>query len=49
MQLMVQAQDNNLSFDLGTLGYSQTTINFDVTTQMDMEGFAGPVSLAMGC
>jgi iron complex outermembrane receptor protein len=35
-------------FDLGTLGYSQTTINFDVTTQMDMEGFAGPVSLAMG-
>jgi iron complex outermembrane receptor protein len=35
-------------FDLGTLGYSQTTVNFDVTTQMDMEGFAGPVSLAMG-
>ena len=40
--------DQQSEFDLGTLGYSQTTINFDVTTQMDMEGFAGPVSLAMG-
>jgi len=35
-------------FDLGTLGYSQTTVNFDLTTQRDIEGFAGPVSLAMG-
>lgn len=35
-------------FDLGTLGYSQTTVNFDLTRQLEMEGFAGPVSLAMG-
>jgi len=35
-------------FDLGTLGYSQTTVNFDLTTQRDIDGFAGPVSLAMG-
>ena len=35
-------------FDLGTLGYSQTTINFDLTTQKEIDGFAGPVSLAMG-
>ena len=35
-------------FDLGTLGYSQTTVNFDLTKQMEMDGFAGPVSLAMG-
>ena len=35
-------------FDLGTLGYSQTTVNFDLTTQMDMEGLDGPLSLAMG-
>ncbi len=35
-------------FDLGTLGYSQTTVNFDLTKQVEMDGFAGPVSLAMG-
>lgn len=35
-------------FDLGTLGYSQTTVNFDLTRQLEMDGFAGPVSLAMG-
>jgi len=35
-------------FDLGTLGYSQTTVNFDLTKQLEMDGFAGPVSLAMG-
>ena len=35
-------------FDLGTLGYSQTTVNFDLTKQIEMDGFAGPVSLAMG-
>jgi iron complex outermembrane receptor protein len=35
-------------FDLGTLGYSQTTVNFDLTTQMDMDGLDGPLSLAMG-
>ena len=35
-------------FDLGTLGYSQTTVNFDLTRQLEMDGFAGPVSLAIG-
>jgi iron complex outermembrane receptor protein len=35
-------------FDLGTLGYSQTTINFDLSTQRDMAGFVGPVDLAFG-
>ena len=35
-------------FDLGTLGYSQTTINFDISTQRDMAGFVGPVDLAFG-
>ena len=35
-------------FDLGTLGYSQTTVNFDVSTQRDMAGFVGPVDLAFG-
>ncbi len=40
--------DQQSDFDLGTLGYSQTTVNFDLTKQMEMDGFAGPVSLAMG-
>ena len=35
-------------FDLGTLGYSQTTVNVDMSTQRDMAGFIGPVSLAFG-
>jgi len=35
-------------FDLGTLGYSQTTVNVDMSTQRDMAGFVGPVSLAFG-
>ena len=35
-------------FDLGTLGYSQTTVNFDLTTQVEMGGFQGPVNVAMG-
>ena len=35
-------------FDLGTLGYSQTTVNFDLSTQVDLDGFEGPVNLAMG-
>ena len=35
-------------FDLGTLGYSQTTVNFDMSTQRDMAGFVGPVNLAFG-
>jgi len=35
-------------FDLGTLGYKQTSVNFDVTTSMDMEGFAGSVNVAFG-
>ncbi len=35
-------------FDLGTLGYSQTTVNVDMSTQRDMAGFAGPVNLAFG-
>jgi len=35
-------------FDLGTLGYSQTTVNVDMSTQRDMAGFVGPVNLAFG-
>jgi len=35
-------------FDLGTLGYSQTTVNVDMSTQRNMAGFVGPVSLAFG-
>ena len=35
-------------FDLGTLGYKQTSLNADFTTVVDMEGFAGPVNLAFG-
>ena len=35
-------------FDLGTLGYSQTTVNVDMSTQRDMAGFIGPVNLAFG-
>ena len=35
-------------FDLGTLGYSQTTVNFDVTTQVELGGFQEPVNVAMG-
>ena len=35
-------------FDLGTLGYSQTSVNLDMTTVTEIDGFAGPVNLAMG-
>jgi len=35
-------------FDLGTLGYKQTTVNFDMTSQADFEGFVSPVNLAWG-
>ena len=35
-------------FDLGTLGYSQTTVNFDLTMQRDLDRFVGPVNMAFG-
>jgi iron complex outermembrane receptor protein len=41
-------------FDLGTLGYSQTTFNLDITTQLDGSDWPepfnidGPINLAMG-
>ena len=42
------SQYQQSEFDLGTLGYSQTTINYDVSTTMDLQGFQGPVNVAMG-
>ena len=40
--------DQQAEFDLGTLGYSQTTVNFDLSTEMDIAMFDGPANLAMG-
>ena len=42
------SQYQQSEFDLGTLGYSQTTVNYDVSTTMDLQGFQGPVNVAMG-
>ena len=40
--------DQQAEFDLGTLGYNQTTVNFDLSTELDMEMFDGPANVAFG-